>query len=154
MGRLHWKKHPREPPRACGTSLASWFFLYGGAGSPSPSRSSAGGAAEGAIRPPGPGPGPAPAPPWRRVCRCPARRRSRSPWRRNHSSLRRGRRARARCLDPSQGDTKPTLAMQSAGNLPNVSSHTKATNIKARDEILRVQRGLIKCVPPPAVSDL
>lgn len=30
----------------------------------------------------------------------------------------------------------------------------KATNMKARDEILRVQQDLIKCVPLPAVSDL
>lgn len=57
-------------------------------------------------------------------------------------------------LFTSQTDTKPTLPMQNAGNVLNPSRHTKATSIKAKDEIFGVQQDLIKCVPPPAASDL
>lgn len=76
------------------------------------------------------------------------------PW--NGSSLRpRRRRAKARCcLEPSQADAKPTVPMQSAGNLLNLSRHMKAANMEARDEVVRVQPGFIKYVPPPAISDL
>lgn len=55
----------------------------------------------------------------------------------NHASLHWRRRARARCLDPSQADRKPTLPSKVL-KLAKITRHMKATNIKARNETYRV----------------